>query len=111
MPMKIGSVIAAAALLFCVSSSASAGDGSGMITKLTAYGTVVVFSVGDHSNKAACSSDGAFVINASTPEGKTMYATLLTAVSAGRPLYIFSANTCPTWWSNAETPNSVTITP
>lgn len=96
-------------LTLLLSSPAFAGDGTGSITKLTAYGSVVVFSVSSHSIKAACSSDGSFVINASTTEGKTMYATLLTAVSTGRPLYVFSANTCPSWWANAETPNSVTI--
>lgn len=103
--------LAVAELLLFSTSAVFAGDGSGLVTKVTAYGSVVVFSVADHSNKAPCSSDGGFVINASTAEGKTMYAALLTATSTGRPIYVFSANTCPTWWSNAETPNSVTINP
>lgn len=91
--------------------TASAGDGSGAITKLTAYGTVVLFSVTDHSAKSACSQDGSFVINASTQDGKVIYAALLTAVASGRSISVFSANTCPSWWANAETPNSVTINP
>ncbi len=99
------------ATLCTLSSAATAGDGSGLITKLTAYGSVVVFSVADHATKAPCNPDGAFVIDASTADGKTMYATLLTAVSADKPVFIYSSNSCPSWWANSESPNSVTITP
>lgn len=109
--MNISKRLMAFAALIATSTAAMAGDGSGLITRLTAYGTVVIFSVTDHSAKAACNPDGAFVIDASTAGGKVMYATLLTAVNAGKPISVYSSNTCPAWWANSEAPNSVTISP
>ncbi|HVI55614.1 MAG TPA: hypothetical protein VM621_11285 [Luteibacter sp.] len=101
------SLLAAAAL--CVSAAASAGDGSGNITRLTAYGTAVIFTVESHPSPAPCGPGGAFVINASTPEGKTMYATLLTAIASSRPISVYGSNTCPSYWGDSELSNSVTI--
>lgn len=94
----------------CTSLSAVAGDGSGAITKITAYGNAVLFTVSSHPSPAPCAPAGAFVINASTPEGKTMYATLLTAVASSRPISVYGSNTCPSYWSDSELPNSISIT-
>jgi hypothetical protein len=95
----------------CTSVAATAGDGSGMVTRLTTYGNAVIFSVQSHPSPAPCAPGGAFVVDGSTSQGKLMYAAILTAVASSKPISVYGSNVCPSWWGDSETPNSVTINP
>lgn len=109
--MKKLFVLAALAASSVFTTAATAGNASGKITRLTAYGHVVIFAVENAPSPAGCSPDGAFVIDSATDDGKAMYATLLTAVGSSAPISVYSSNTCPSWWANSELPYSVTIAP
>lgn len=108
--MKKLLVLAVCVATAVLATSASAGNASGHVTRVTTYGNAVIFAVESTPSPAPCSTAGDFVVDASTSEGKAMYANVLTALAVNRPISVFSANSCPSWWSNSETPNSVTIT-
>jgi len=103
------SLASIAFVALAMTSAAMAGNASGHITHIEAYGNAVIFAVENNPSPAPCATGPDFVVNASTSEGKTMYASLLTAVAADKSISIYSANACPSWWPNSETPNAVTI--
>jgi hypothetical protein len=102
------SKIVALLLLIC-SPAALAGSGSGLVTHIEAYQNAVIFSTGNISGTPACNTASQWVIDASTSQGKIAYTLLLTAMASGKTVSVWGSNACPSWWNNAEFPNSVTI--
>src|SRR5581483_5333288 len=47
-------------------------------------------------NREACNNNSSyqFVFDPSTPDGKTLYAALMMAISTGRSIYIYGTGTC-----------------
>jgi hypothetical protein len=106
-------ILFAIVLLTSFSEAAIAGNGVGKVISLTAYGNAVIFRTQSDTGNPVCDTDtsGRWVIDASTAQGKVMYATLLQAIAAEKAISVWGSNGCPTWWPSAEFPNSVTINP
>lgn len=76
-----------------------AGTSNGAPTGvLAAQFGIVMFSAGTKTGAPACASIPTdWAINTTTPEGKSLYALLLTAVATGRNVAITGSNTCDAW--------------
>jgi hypothetical protein len=90
-------------ILFLLSTSALAGDGQGSISSLfpttnTDAGVVFVRLAGAnaHNSKPACSGVE-WALSLSTPAGRGVYATLLSAQAQAKSVIVYGFNTCSVW--------------
>jgi len=87
---------------FLALSPAMAGSQYGTVTQIfvrDSDGLLYVVLSGSASGRAACASGTTYwmIPNETTDTGKRLYATLLAAEIAGRPVQIYGKNTCNRW--------------
>ncbi len=102
--MKIITALLITIYLFA-SNFAFAGDASGKVKHIMVHtGDVVMFSVGTHNNKPACSTVADdWVLSLKTEKGKAMYSMLLSAAAQGKTVNIIGENAC-NGWGDRESP-------
>jgi hypothetical protein len=84
-----------------LSFSASAGDGSGKVTRIYAHqknngSGVIMFALQNHSNSPICSGHE-WAFDANNEQGKAMYALLLSAASQGKSVIVKGVGDCSAW--------------
>ena len=82
-----------------VTDSAWCGGGSGTVKRIMVHqGDIVMFSLGDHINKPACSLVGEdWALSLATEEGRAMYALLLSAAAQGHTVHVEGRGDCSAW--------------
>lgn len=91
----------------CLSSVLYAGESHGgkVVSLMVHQGDVVIFDVGQHSNRPDCSVIGnQWALSLQTDTGKSMYALLLSAAAQGQVVYVKGTGTCNAW-GDRESPS------
>jgi len=102
--IRLGILIA---FLF-LNTSLFAGDGSGKVIHLMVHaGDIVIFSIGSHNNKPACSTIGDhWALSLKTNTGRAMYSLLLSSAAQGKVVIIAGTGACGAW-SDREEPRYI----
>lgn len=97
--MKLIHSLLAAAALSTFAGAAFAGNSSGTPAGvLAAQNGIVIFSAGTKAGGPVCASiPNDWAVNTTTPDGKAIYALLLTAISTGRNVAVTGTNNCDAW--------------
>ncbi|WP_325892212.1 hypothetical protein [Grimontia sp. NTOU-MAR1] len=82
--------------------SATAGEGSGKITRIYAHeknggAGVIMFNVETHTNPPASCPGHEWAFDANNDQGKAMYALLLAAASQGKSVTVKGSGDCAAW--------------
>jgi hypothetical protein len=98
-PMKISTYVISVLLISSASSVHAVGVSTGPVgAVLAGENAVVFFNSGTHQNKPACSTvANDWAINLATPGGKALLATLLTAYSLKKSIYVSGKGVCDAW--------------
>lgn len=77
-----------------------AGNGSGTVKLIYTHALdVVLFDIGSHNDKPACSTAGnEWALSLATETGKAMYALLLSAAAQSKNVDVLGDNTCSAWF-------------
>jgi hypothetical protein len=93
--------------------SAFAGDSNGLVSRISQYEGITMFTAGTHNNKPSCqiSNNGgeAWAISVYSAHGKAMLALIMSAQAQGKRMQVWGDSSCSTWYS-LETAASVEIT-
>ena len=87
-----------------------AGSGKGKVTRIYAHtGDVIMFDVGQHLDKPACSTVGTqWALSLNSDAGKAMYSLLLSAAAQGQEVIVHGTNVCSAW-GDRESPKFIYV--
>ena len=93
--MKRLSLAVLTSSLLMLSSQSFAGSSSGAVSNVTAnVASRIFFEAGTLAANPACATAGSWALDATTPEGKAMYALILTAQATDRTVTVTGNNLC-----------------
>lgn len=95
----ICTLIATLMIVTAFGATAMAGSAKGNVRRVLVHAPgVVMFDVGNHYSKPRCSRAGnEFAFSLKTPQGKSMYALLLSAANLDIPVYVKGNGKCDAW--------------
>ena len=110
--MRVTLIAMLAGILLAAGPALADGSATGTVLLLQPHNPdVVIFNVGTHGNKPACSSVGdQWALSLSSSAGRAMYALLLAASMQGQTVHVQGTGLCDAW-PDRESPRWLVVNP